>query len=90
MEVATSTDLPGGYDFAIEKDGKTLWRWSTGKEFLQVVTPVIIPGGRPMEYKVNWEFLAEEIEEEGTYTAAALFIASNQTVEKTFEIKFAH
>jgi hypothetical protein len=78
------------YDFTIEKDGKISWKWSKGKRFPQVITPVIIPGGKPMEYPVTWEFLANEIEEEGTYTARALFIASNQAVEKTFEIKFAH
>ena len=78
------------YDFMIEKDGKTIWKWSTGRKFAQVITPVVIPGGKPMEYTVNWEFLGKEIEEEGTYTAKALFIASNQTIEKPFEIKFAH
>lgn len=78
------------YDFIIEKDGKTIWKWSTGKLFIQVITPIVVVGGRPVEYFVNWEFLASEIEEEGTYTAKALFIASKQTVEETFEIKFAH
>lgn len=76
------------YDFMIEKDGKTLWKWSDGKVFLQVLTPVRIPGGRPVEYTEIWEFLPKEIKKEGTYTAKALFIASNQTVEKKFEIKF--
>jgi len=78
------------YDFMIEKDGKTIWKWSDGRVFLQVITPVIIPGGRPIEYPVVWEFSPDEIKEEGTYTAKSLFIASNQTVEKEFEIKFAH
>lgn len=77
------------YDFMIEKDDKTIWKWSDGKMFLQVITPVIIPGGRPVEYNVIWEFLSKEIKEEGTYTARARFIASKQAVEKKFEIKFA-
>jgi len=78
------------YDFMIEKDGKTIWKWSDGKVFLQVITPVSIPGGRPVEYSVIWEFLPKKIKKEGIYTAKALFIASKQTVEKKFEIKFAH
>ncbi len=77
------------YDFMIEKDGKTHWKWSADKEFLQVITPVINSGGKPVEYSVFYEFLAKEIQQDGTYTAKALFIASKQTVEKTFEIKFA-
>jgi len=78
------------FDFTIEKNGCSIWKWSSNKFFLQTLTPLVIPGGKPIEYAANWEFKANEIKEEGTYIAKAQFIASNQVIEKKFEIKFAY
>ena len=33
------------YDFFVEFDGECIWQWSSGKSFLQALTPVAIPGG---------------------------------------------
>ena len=78
------------YDFFIERNGNIIWQWSKGKTFLQVQTPVSIPGGDSKEFPVTWSFLPSDIKEEGTYTARAVFIASKQETSKDFEIKFAH
>ena len=77
------------YDFSIEHKGKTIWRWSEGRIFAQVITPVRIPGGDYHEFPEVWKINSDDIESEGTYTARALFIASGQEVTKDFEIKFA-
>jgi len=78
------------YDFFIDLNDYPIWQWSKGKTFLQVQTPVSIPGGISKEFPVTWSFLSTDIKEEGTYTARAVFIASGQTTFKDFEIKFAH
>ena len=77
------------YDFSIEREEKTIWQWSRGRMFLMVVTPVVIPGGDPVEFPEVWRFDPNQIESEGTYTARATFIASGQEVSKDFEVKFA-
>ena len=77
------------YDFSIEHEDKTIWRWSEGRIFAQVITPVHIPGGDYHEFPEVWKIDPDDIESEGTYTARALFIASGQEVSKDFEIKFA-
>ena len=79
------------YDFWIEFNGKTIWRWSDGKMFAQVITPVSIPGGSDFhEFPEVWKINPDDIVSEGIYVARALFIASGQEVTKEFEIKFAH
>lgn len=78
------------YDFIIEHNGQPIWQWSGDRMFAQVMTPVRIPGGKVVEYSVNWEFLPDQIKEEGTYTVTATFIASGQSMSKDFEIKFVH
>ncbi len=78
------------FEFWIDRpDGEEIWRWSKGKLFPQVITPVRIPGGRPVRYQATWSFDPGTIKEPGVYTAHGLFIASRQTVEAKFEIKFA-
>lgn len=79
------------YDFWIEFNGKAIWRWSDGKMFAQVITPVSIPGGSDFhEFSEVWKINPVDIVSEGIYTARALFIASGQEVTKEFEIRFAH
>ncbi len=78
------------YDFFIEHEGKTIWTWSQGKVFAQVITPVHIPGGDFHEFPEVWKVNPEDIVSEGTYTARAIFIASGQEVSKDFEVKMAH
>ena len=79
------------YDFWIEFNGKTIWRWSDGKMFAQVITPVSIPGGSDFhEFPEVWKINPDDIVSEGIYTARALFVASRQEVTKDFEIRFAH
>ncbi len=78
------------YDFWINCEGETIWRWSDGKVFLPVVTPINLLGGRDHRFTEVWSFKPESIELEGSYTAGALFIASGQEVTKDFTVKFAH
>ena len=78
------------YDMSIEKEGKTLWKWSDNKVFSQVLTPVSIPGSSKFtEFQELWKISPEMIESEGTYTVRALYIATGQEVIKDFEVKFA-
>lgn len=78
------------YDFFIMYEDKIIWHWADGKMFLQVLTPVTIPGDGPVEYPETWHFHPDEITFEGTHTARAIFIASGQEVTKDFEVKFAY
>jgi len=78
------------YDFWIELDGKPVLRWSDGKVFAQVITPVRIPGGSPCEFTEVWKIDPAAITVEGVYTAYCLFIASGQEAKAEFEMKFAH
>ena len=78
------------FDLFIEKNGKVIWQWSKGKVFLDVLTPVIIPGGSFHEFPEIWSFSPEDIKEQGTYSARAIFIASKQEIKKNFEIKFVY
>ncbi len=78
------------YDFSIEHKGKVIWRWSHGKFFGKIVTPVSISGGVFKKFAEEvWPINPHEIQSEGTYEARALFIASGQEISKNFEIKFA-
>ncbi len=77
------------YDFWIEYGKETIWRWSDGKFFAQVVTPVTIPGGDFHRFPEVWSFKPETIEHEGSYVARALFVASGQVVSRDFKVKFA-
>ncbi len=78
------------YDFWIELDGKPVWRWSDGKMFAQMITPVKIPGGSPFKFTEVWKIDPAAITTEGVYTAYCLFIASGQEAKAEFELKFAH
>lgn len=78
------------YDFSIELKDKTIWRWSEGRVFAQVLTPVNIPGADWIDYTEVWVCNPDAIQDEGTYTVRSLFMASGQDVTENFEIKFAH
>lgn len=78
------------HDFWIEYQGNTLWRWSDGQVFADVITPVKIPGGSPHKFTEVWPVNTAAITDEGIYTAHAVHIASGITVSDTFKIKFAH
>lgn len=78
------------YDFIVEYNGKTIWKWSDGRVFNDVITSVVIPGGDFEEFPVTWEFSPDQIQEEGTYKAKGLFIASDQRTSTDFEVKFVH
>ncbi len=79
------------YDFWVEYSGIPMWRWSDGKVFAEVITPVSIPGGSEFhEFVEIWKINPDDIVSEGIYTARALFVASRQEVTKDFEIRFAH
>lgn len=78
------------YDFAIEFEGQTLWRWSDRQLFAPTQTPVRIPGGAPVVYSVVWECDPLQLTGEGCYLARATFLATDQMVCKEFEIKYAY
>jgi len=53
----------------------SVWKWSSGQKFSQIVTPVSIPAGQSWtpEQKVVWSFKAADIKD-GKYRAVATFI----------------
>lgn len=78
------------YDFWIEYQGKTIWRWSDHQAFLEVVTPIEIPGGSEIEASEAWTIDANSIHEEGLYTAKTLHIASGEEASMGFNIRFTN
>lgn len=80
------------YDFFIEDpDSNVIWQWSKCMRFVFKQTAVSIPGDLNFtELPVTWNFFNNAIESIGTYTARAVFIASEQKVSKEFEVRFAH
>ena len=78
------------YDFFVERNGEIIWQWSKEQVFLDVLTPVEIPGGDFIPYPETWYFYPKDIKSEGIYTARGKFIASGQEAIANFEIKFAY
>ncbi len=78
------------HDFTVEHEGRVLWRWSDGRMFAQVVTPVRIEAGKALEFTGAWRFHPSEIEAEGTYAARGVFVPTGQEVTRDFEVQFAH
>jgi hypothetical protein len=66
----------------------SVWKWSKGKEFCQMVTPITISAGKswtPGE-KVEWSFTASDLKD-GKYYAVATFIPTgNKTAKAYFTI----
>lgn len=77
------------YDFSVERDGQVMWQWSRGQTFDPQETQVQILGGGPRPFPVVWMFDPDQIEAEGFYLIRGNFLASDQTVEKWLEIRFA-
>jgi len=77
------------YDFFVEFEGQCIWQWSSGKFFLQLLTPVSIPGGSPHRFTETWIIEPDTIPSEGLYTVRGLFIPSGQEVDKQVHIKFS-
>ena len=78
------------YDFLVEREGRTIWRWSHGKAFAAQATMVEIPGSDVKEFAVEtWMVNPTDIETEGVYRVRGIFLASAQVAEKGFEIRFA-
>ncbi|MBU0501363.1 MAG: hypothetical protein KJ558_00985 [Gammaproteobacteria bacterium] len=78
------------YDFFVEFDGKCIWQWSEGRAFMDVLTPVAIPGGSPHPFTEIWIIEPGTLPAEGLYTIRGLFIASGQEAERQVQIRFAH
>lgn len=78
------------YEFRILTQDREIWRWSAGHVFAQAITPVAIPGGAPILYRVFWDFDPAEIQTAGEYVAEASFLASGQEAEAHFKVEFAH
>jgi hypothetical protein len=43
------------YDFTVLKEGAEVWRWSAGRMFLAVLTPLTIPPGRTRAFTETWD-----------------------------------
>jgi hypothetical protein len=78
------------YDLLVERKGEIIWQWSKERVFLDVLTPVEIPGGDFVPYTETWYFYPKDIKSEGIYTVRGKFIASGQEAIANFEIKFAY
>lgn len=65
---------------------RAIWKWSKGKKFCQMVTPVEIPAGKSWQKTVTWKFTTAEIKD-GKYQAIGIFVpTSNRTAVVDFEI----
>lgn len=76
------------YDFWVEYEGKTIWRWSDEQVFPEVVTPVEIAGGSEHEFSEIWRIDPALITHEGVCTAKVLHIASGKQATTDFKIQF--
>jgi len=77
------------YDFMIDHKGKTIWRWSAGKVFGQIVHPISISGGSFHEFPEVWTFDPDSIMSGGRYTARGIFLATGQEATADFKIEIA-
>jgi hypothetical protein len=66
--------------------GAIVWKYSDGKVFPQIVTPVEIAPGKVWEEATDWEFAVKDVKD-GHYVVIATFMATNETVKADFEIK---
>lgn len=78
------------FDFFVSKDGKEVWRWSAGKMFAQMETPIQIPGGNPKTFATEiWSIDPKSIRDEGLYVVGATFEATGDQAFTEIEIRFA-
>jgi len=71
------------YDFFIIEENNIIAKWSDGKAFNKCLTPVVIPGGNPRLYKEKVSVDTSKITNSQKIIARAVFIASNQEIEKS-------
>jgi hypothetical protein len=80
------------FDFVVHlkgQPGTVSWRYSDGKVFPQMITPVEIDAGKAWERKADWEFAISGVTD-GHYTVIATFMATKETATADFEIKSVH
>lgn len=64
----------------------SVWKWSSGRRFCQMVTPVNILAGKKWGKVVVWKFKTSDIKD-GQYTALATFEAtSDKSASTAFQI----
>lgn len=42
------------FDFLVKHDGKVIWRWSFGKQFIQVFSQITLEADQAVTYEVGW------------------------------------
>ncbi len=80
------------FDFVVHPKGQpgtVVWRYSDGKRFPQMITPVEIDAGKTWERNADWEFAVSGIKD-GHYTVVGTFMATKETATAHFEIKSVH
>jgi hypothetical protein len=71
---------------SIDSPNQPLWKWSKGKKFCQLVTPVVIPAGKDWKKTVIWKFTTAGVKD-GKYRAIGYFVPTqNRTASVEFEI----
>ena len=64
---------------------KSVWKWSQGRAYCQMVTTVRIRAGESWQQAVKWTFAAASVQP-GKYRVAATFVPSHSEASATFEI----
>lgn len=79
------------YDFVIyegkDKGRKEIWRWSNGKVFPAVVTPVSVTGGEFVDFAKETVQYPVGLVKEGVYTVEGVFVATGQTVDRVVDVR---
>ena len=90
-EEAVEFTFPSGqrFDFLIERAGKEVWRWSFGKQFIQVFTSLTLEPGQSVTYEVEWPQVdnAGRAVPPGSYAATALLTATEPLESGTLTIR---
>lgn len=72
------------FDFAIQQEGREIWRWSTGRAFTQALGSESISPGATLTYSAAWE----PEERTGNFRAVGMITARERAVrqEATFSL----
>lgn len=62
------------YDFIVKKDGKKVWQWSDGIDFISVIQNIVFEPEDKETYSIDWE-----PEKTGKYTVEAYFMGESRT-----------
>lgn len=77
---AAQLTFPSGerFDFLVKHDGQEIWRWSYGKQFIQVLTQLTLEPGQSITYEIEWPQVdnAGNSVPSGAYEAIALLTAT--------------